>query len=216
MPLPSSEAVLAQLGAVRAQKLGIAIAIVDGNDTRIVTAGTMSLGGPNVTSETIFEIGSITKTFTGNILAQMVLENRTTVNTAVQDLLPAGAVPGLSRNGSQVALWMLATHRAALPRWPPNISILDPIGLQYTVEQLLESLKGSPLTSTPPGPYLYSNYGFGILGYALTYNLTGGYSQALTDRIFAPLNMTDSVCTTNLTTAQLARYATGYNSAGIP
>jgi hypothetical protein len=70
--------------------------------------------GPVPTSDTLFEIGSITRVFTGLLLAIAVVRNEVTLDTPVNALLP-GRVAVPSRDGVQITLEHLATHRSGLP-----------------------------------------------------------------------------------------------------
>jgi CubicO group peptidase (beta-lactamase class C family) len=73
--------------------------------------------------DTLFEIGSITKTFTSLALAVLVESGTVRLDTPVRDLLPAGtAVP--SRDGTEITLEHLARHTSGLPR-SPNSFVKD-------------------------------------------------------------------------------------------
>ena len=68
--------------------------------------------------DSIFEIGSMTKTFTGLILSQMVEQGKVKFDEPVRELLPAGTVAKPA--GAEITLLDLATQHSGLPRMPDN------------------------------------------------------------------------------------------------
>ena len=90
---------------------GVTIGIVDHGETRVFAYGTAK-------PDSIFEIGSITKTFTGLLLAQMVQQGEVKFDEPVRELLPAGTVAKPA--GSEITLLDLATQHSGLPRMPDN------------------------------------------------------------------------------------------------
>jgi serine-type D-Ala-D-Ala carboxypeptidase/endopeptidase len=85
---------------------GLVIGVLDHGRRRIFTYGTAR-------ADSIFEIGSITKTFTGLVLAQMVAQKKVTLDESVRELLPAGFVA--KPVGPEITLLDLATHHSGLP-----------------------------------------------------------------------------------------------------
>ena len=78
--------------------------------------------GPEITAETIFEIGSITKVFTALLLADMVERGEVALDDPVRKYLPNGVtVPSRSRR--DITLADLATHTSGLPRDPTNLDL---------------------------------------------------------------------------------------------
>ena len=80
-----------------------------------------SYGG--VKPDSVFEIGSITKTFTGLVLAQMVEQKTVRLDEPVRELLPKGTVAQPA--GKEITLLDLSTHRSGLPRNPDNVHPKD-------------------------------------------------------------------------------------------
>jgi hypothetical protein len=74
--------------------------------------------------DSIFEIGSITKTFTALILAQMIQQQKVRLDEPVRDLLPPNTVadPG----GTEITLLDLSDQHSGLPRMPDNFAPADP------------------------------------------------------------------------------------------
>jgi len=124
-PLPSDSTVRALLASrVRTfpdsgkHGTGIVIGLLDATGRRRIIA----LG---VDSNAVFEIGSITKTFTATILADMVARGEVRLDDPVAKYLPDSAhVP--SRNGKQITLVDLAIQSSGLPRLPSNLAPRDP------------------------------------------------------------------------------------------
>jgi len=210
--LPPDDAVRAILANRIAAKQGVAFAVVlmEGGQARIITAGPQRAGGPAVDANTLFEIGSVTKTFTSLLLADAVTRGEARLDEPVAALLPAGA-RGLARDGASITLAQLATHRSGLPRLPPNMRLdnrADPYA-HYDATLLLAFLSQGDLQRTPESLHEYSNLGAGLLGYALTYR-HGGYEARLRERILAPMAMGDTAIA--LSADQQRRFATGHDA----
>ena len=106
--------------------------------------------GAGMDASSVFEIGSITKTFTATLLSDMVQRGEVRLSDPVVGLLPAGvSVPSLK--GRQVTLEDLATHASGLPRNPSNLDSLDPDNpyADFTADQLYKFLGGYTLTRYP-------------------------------------------------------------------
>lgn len=74
--------------------LGIAVGVVDGDKVHAVCAGHRSIAGAAADDQTLFEIGSVTKTFTGLLLADAVMRGEMKLEQAVSELLgPDAKVP---------------------------------------------------------------------------------------------------------------------------
>ena len=71
-------------------------------------------------SDSVFEIGSITKTFTGTMLAKLVRDGKVSVNESIKDILPV-RLRESSRDGIEISLVHLANHTAGLPFEPGNV-----------------------------------------------------------------------------------------------
>ena len=212
-PLPSDSTVRALLASrVRTfpdsgkHGTGIVIGLLDATGRRRIIA----LG---VDSNAVFEIGSITKTFTATILADMVARGEVRLDDPVAKYLPDSAhVP--SRNGKQITLVDLAIQSSGLPRLPSNLAPRDPGNpyADYSVQQLYAFLAGYQLTRDIGATYEYSNLGMGLLGLALARKAGTSYEALVTRRILTPLGMRETAIT--LTPAMRAHLAPGHDADG--
>jgi CubicO group peptidase (beta-lactamase class C family) len=174
----------------RGGAMGIVLGVLEADGTRrIVSYGSAGLDARALGSSSVFEIGSITKVFTGILLADLVDRGRVSLSDPVSKYLPAGVtVP--SRNGRQITLLDLATHRSSLTRMPTN---MVPDGRsaypEYTIERLYAFLSEHELRRDIGSEYEYSNIAVALLGHVLERAAGATYEQLLQERILGPLGM---------------------------
>lgn len=189
--------------------VGIVVGIIDKDGKNIYGYGKTAGDGRSVDGDTVFEIGSVTKTFTATLLADMVERGLVSLDDPVGKYLPKNVkVP--SRGGKEITLLDLATHRSGLPRLPANFKPADPDNpyADYTAEKLFEFLTNYTLPRDSGASYEYSNLGAGLLGEALARKAGKSYEALLTERIFRPLGMNRSGIV--LRPEMAARLATGH------
>ena len=185
---------------------GIVVGLLDADGRRRVVA-------VSVPADRVFEIGSITKTFTGSILATMVTDGSVRLDDPVAKYLPASVrVP--ARNGHQITLLDLATQSSGLPRLPSNMAPRDQANpyADYSVAQMYAFLSSYELPRDPGETYEYSNLGVGLLGHALALKAGVSYEELVRRRVLAPLGMRETAIT--LTPALKARVAPGHDAEG--
>ncbi|HEY3887964.1 MAG TPA: serine hydrolase [Caulobacteraceae bacterium] len=201
--------------------IAIVVGVVDGDGRRVVAHGALAEGDPRpLDGDTVFEIGSITKVFTGLVLADMVGRGEVRLDDPVARYLPAGATMP-ERGGRQITLVDLATHTAGLPRWPDDIAPGDlspkdwsnPYA-DYTVEQLHAFLAAHRLRRDIGAGHAYSNLGVGLLGRALARRAGVDFEALVRQRITGPLGMPDTAI--ELSPDQQARFAVGHDQARRP
>lgn len=169
-----------------------------------LTYGTLGKGdGLQVTPDTIYEIGSITKVFTGILLAEDVTSGKVQLDDPIQKYLPDG-IQAPSYKGIPITLDDLATHRSGLPR---DINT-------DTQSEMYGWLNGFQLSRAPGSEYAYSNVGFSLLGDMLA-RLAGTDFNALESKdVSAPLGLSDTG--EKMDADKTDRLAQGYTSDGSP
>jgi CubicO group peptidase (beta-lactamase class C family) len=171
--------------------VGIVVGLLEADGrTRVVFAGSAGEGARPLGPQTVFEIGSITKVFTGTLLADMVERGEVSLSDPVANYLPRGVrVP--SRGGREITLLDLATHRSGLPRLPANMPRADPANpyADYTGQHLYAFLSALELEREIGSTFEYSNLGVGLLGDALARGAGGSYEAVIRQRILDPLGM---------------------------
>ncbi|MEM7415105.1 MAG: serine hydrolase [Gemmatimonadota bacterium] len=198
--------------------VGIVVGVMEADgSTRIVTAGSAGEGAMPLGAESGFEIGSITKVFTGTLLAILDARGVVDMNAPVQDYLPAG-VTMPARPGQTIRLVDLATHRSGLPRLPGNMAPRDMANpyADYTVAMMYDFLSEHELTRDVGAEAEYSNLGVGLLGHVLARAAGTDYETLVHDEILAPLGMSSTSIT--LDDAAAAAMAKGHdtNSVEVP
>lgn len=187
--------------------------VVNGDDSAVISFGNLDDGkAPN--GDTVYEIGSITKTFTGTLLAQQALSGRVTLDTPVSKLLPDFTIP--SRDGKQITLGEIGTQHSGLPRLPSNLfpkNITNPYA-DYGSAKLKAFLADYHLPRDPGTSYEYSNLGFGLLGYALAQSNRTTYGDLVERQILHPLGM--KLSGTSFTDAMRVHLAPGHDENGKP
>jgi len=198
------------------QAPGIVAAVIDGHGQRIVAEGKTALeGGVAVDGDTVFEIGSVSKVFTGLLLADMVQRGEVKLGDPIMRYLPA-SISAPSRNGKQITLLDLALHRSGLPRMPDNFTQKDPLNpyADYSFENMCAFLKGYKLTRDIGEKYEYSNLGVSLLGELLARRAGTNYEALLMERIVRPLGLGDTAIT--LPPRLKARFAAAYDASLKP
>ncbi len=191
--------------------VGIVVGIIDEQGVRIVSHGTLSrTDNTPVNGDTIFEIGSVSKVFTTELLADMVGKGEVKLDDPVSKYLPA-SVKMPERNGRQITLLDLATQQSGLPRLPDNMVPADDSNpyADYKVEQMYEFLSGHTLTRDIGAKYEYSNLGMGLLGHVLALKAGKSYEAAVTERLCVPLGMTHT--SISLSAEAKKKLATGHS-----
>jgi CubicO group peptidase (beta-lactamase class C family) len=201
----------------QAGTVGISIGIICGGKTYTYGYGETKKGNGQLPDDrTIFEIGSITKTFTASLLAALVLEKRCRLNDPVSKYLP-DSLPLLQTGSIPVTLKMLANHTSGLPRVPSDLEAVtgaspsDPYA-RYDDNDLFSYLDTVRLRSVPGLRMQYSNLGFGLLGTVLEKISGLPYQKLLQEQICDQLKMGDT--RTVLNSEQQKRFAQGNNGLG--
>ena len=141
----------------------------------------------------VFEIGSISKVFTGLLLAQAVLEKKLTFQTTLKQALDAQQ-DFADDKVAAITLAQLATHTSGLPRLPNNsdFSVADPYET-YDSKKLREWIASVKLEKAGPHERSYSNVGVALLGLVLERALGDSWTNLVRDRICEPLGMHDTM-----------------------
>ena len=180
---------------------GVTIGVFQHGEARVFAFGAAK-------SDSIFEIGSITKTFTGLVLAQMVEQGLVKLDEPVRDLLPVGTVA--KPDGTEVSLLDLTTQHSGLPRMPDNFKPTNPDNpyADYGAANLYQYISEHGLEKVGSPKFLYSNLGVGLLGQALSNRAGVPYPTLLAQQVTVPLGMRDTVIT--LSPAQQGRFVEGH------
>ena len=162
--------------------------------------------------ETLLRIGSVTKAFTGEVLAHMTAAGTVQLTDPLVKLAPdftGASDPDVQR----IRLLDLATHAGGLPRELPHEpgSDADPFA-PITRDGFAAWLKKERLMFAPGHSVLYSNFGFDLLAIALSEAAKRPYPDLLRDTITGPLAMKDTGFT--LTDEQKGRLMRGHGFDG--
>jgi CubicO group peptidase (beta-lactamase class C family) len=186
---------------------GVSIGIYQRGVRRIFTYGAAA-------PDSIFQIGSATKPFTGVLLADMAEKGAVRLDEPVRELIPAA---GLSRPaGNEITLLDLATHHSGLPGIPANFRPADRANpaADFDVPKLYAFVRSRGVEKRPDAAFRYSNLGFGLLGHAISRRAGIDYATLLRQVITGPLGMNDTVL--DLSPEQQRRLLQGYNDYRRP
>lgn len=187
------------------------VGFVDETGSAVHGYGIVGDGGAAPGGNTVFQVASITKTFTGLWLATQVVNGGVQLIDPVQQFLPNSVtVPMFGSN--PITLQDLATHTSGLPDGlPPSFVPADPLNPweSFTVQDLYSFLDGYKLPYEPGSTFVYSDMGEGLLGLALSLRAGGTYDDGVQTWIAGPLGLVDT--TSQLSASQEARFAPGHD-----
>jgi len=177
------------------------------------------------TDKTLYEIASLTKTFTGTLLAKAILDKKAAIDDDIRKYLPE-KFPNLEFKGHPITFRHLVTHTSGLPNMFPNRpEIFDnpnwdelPFEINklqtgFTKNQFLEELHKVKLDTVPGYKFSYSNAGANLLGYCLEKIYSKPYKDLIQTYILDPLKMTNTFVGVSEKNAKLV--AKGLNANGI-
>jgi len=198
--------------------VGLSIAVLDRGNIHFYDYGSIRRKVQiKPTERTIYEMASLTKTFTGILLAKAVTEGRVRLSDDIRKYLP-GNYPELQFAGRPITIRDVASHTAGLPKnLPPIPKQRTPAGIladsgRYSRENFLKELARFKPDTIPGTRFNYSNAGTQLIGLILERVYSMSYEELVKKYITLPLHMPD----TKLVRPEMdpARTASGYNEQG--
>jgi serine-type D-Ala-D-Ala carboxypeptidase/endopeptidase len=222
LPVRANQALLDEAVGFTGQVLFLAaktpalvLGVVRNGQTSIQGFGRRAEGSSDApAADSLLRIGSITKVFTGQVLASLAADGLVSLADPLTKYVPEFIAP-MSEGGRPIRLIDLATHSAGLPRelphepGPPD----DPF-VNITREGFVAWLKANPLLFTPGTSVLYSNLGFDLLAAALAAAARQPYPELLDARVMRPLGLADTTFVPSA--GQAGRLCQGHDFEGAP
>lgn len=200
--------------------VGVSVAVIrDGVRTLHHFGETVLGAGVAPNRDTLYAIGSVTKTVTGTLLARMEREGTVELDDELGDLLtPDWQLPAERRG---ITLVQLATHHSGLPEGAPG----GEAGYRYgsypdDMKALMDSLEqcGSNTCRYPLNVWddgVYSNYGYAVLSEALARESGSSSVQGvLSNKVLNPLGMSRTNNKANLTDVSCVVGGCSYDDYG--
>jgi len=168
---------------------GLLVAVINNGNSVFYTRG---YANPDTKlsfdSATLFEIGSITKTFTAYLLQKILFHNNIADTTSIIQYLPDSVQQNKALQ--KITFLSLMNHTSGLPRLPNNMELeagnKNPYD-NYGAGKLFTYLK--TCTPAPDGKSNYSNLGMGLAGVMAEMITKKKYAILLEENIFRPFNM---------------------------
>ena len=145
----------------------------------------------SATAETRYQFASVTKPFTGLLLAMLVEDGTVRMEQPLSAFFPDITVASPPPGGRPITLGDLATHTAGLTRdmTGPKASGKSHA---YTLAELTAWLASEGFAVQPGIQHKYSNFGYALLGQALARAAGQEYRELLRGRVLRPLGLTDT------------------------
>lgn len=164
---------------------GVSIGIWHAGEEHIAGFGVTNIDNPQpVTPETLFQIGSISKTFTGTAVMRLVEQGKVTLDTPVKTYVPALKLQD-SHAEANVTLRHLLSHTAGwLGDYFNDFGFGDDALATY-VQHLADLPQWTPLGAL----YSYNNAGFALIGRVIEQVTQQPFEDAMQQLIFDPLGL---------------------------
>ncbi|MCK8495244.1 beta-lactamase family protein [Spirosoma sp. RP8] len=141
-----------------------------------------------LTQNSIFQIGSLTKSFTAVLILKLAQQNKLSLSDPISTYLPDYP------RGNEIRIKHLLTNSGGIyekfrkPTFYNQLRSTHP----FSTEEMLAFFSQEPLDFDPGTQFSYSNSGFDLLGIIIEKVTGSSYAQAMHSYIFKPLNMTSS------------------------
>jgi CubicO group peptidase (beta-lactamase class C family) len=194
---------------------GLVVGLYDAGRREIYGFG-KGPGGATPDGRSLFELGTVTRVYTGLLLADAIQRREIDLEAAVAEYLPPGVtVP--TRDQVAITLRHLALHSSGLPPVPPGVAVgsANPFG-GYDEEALYRDLVRTQLAYAPGTAIQISSYGTGLLGFAIGRKIGTGYQRAVEARILGPLELRDTVFAVPAAAARRRMVGTDSELAAVP
>lgn len=199
------------------ENCGLSIGITVGNKDHFYNYGETQKGtGKMPSKNSVYEIGSVSTTFCGLILAYAVMENKVNPEDDIRKYLP-GKYPDLLYSKAPIRIKHLVNHSSGLPVIPGNMlqqedyDSLNPYK-HYKRQQIFDYLKVIKLKQTPGVTCDYSNLGIALLGIILEDVYSKSFEDLVNEKICAPAQMKS--CFISSPSSQTDYLTQGYNEKG--
>jgi CubicO group peptidase (beta-lactamase class C family) len=166
-----------------------AVAVIDKTTARTVVCADRKAPRP-LDADTAFEIGSVSKTMTGALLAQLVAAGKLSLDDPLSKHLPKGSkVPEFE--GQPITLRHLLTHTSGLTSFPASWGDVDPANPYRHIDakRIFATLEKSSLDRAPGSRFEYSNFAVMLLSWVVAQHSGGDIEVAFAEQLFAPLGM---------------------------
>jgi len=165
--------------------VSMVMGVISPNGTQVYSCGNISKSNSTyVNGDSIFNIGSITKTFTTTLLLDTVKHGLIHLDDPIEDYLP-DTIKVPTYNGHKITIENLATHTSGLPDFPINWNRNQ----TYANEQVYSFLSNITLQSEPGVFANYSDFGMGLFGHILAIKAGASYEEIVKGRILNVLGM---------------------------
>jgi len=202
----------------------VSLGVIIGKEEYIFHEGSL-LDKTKPNDETLYEIASLTKTFTGTLLAQAINEEKIVIDADIREYLPEN-LSNLTYDNQPIKIQHLVTHQSGLPNmfpdkkeifnnpnWDKLPFTINELQKDFSREDFFSELEKFKLDTFPGLNFTYSNCGANLIGYILEEIYQKPFEELLQQKILNPLNMTSTKISKN--EIELDRIAYGQNSNKI-
>lgn len=200
----------------QSKTVGLSIGVIKEGKTYFYNYGETKKGNGKIpAAKNLYEIGSVTKTFTGLLLAKAVTENKIKLTDPVNKFLPKN-IPVIRYGNDTLKIVQLANHTSGLPPLPDNFDTTDLTNpyKNYDENKLLQYLSHAALSRKPGEKFEYCNLAVGLLGYILQQVNKMPFEKMVTNFISSKAGMTDT--RQFLLKKDSALFVQGYNENFLP
>jgi CubicO group peptidase (beta-lactamase class C family) len=175
-------------------------------DGKIIYAkgfGTLSRNSDQpVTAESIFQIASVSKMFTGILVSKLIEEGKLDLNENVTTYLNGILTEQSKKEFAEITLAHLMQHKAGIPNYGCSVYLKskengDFWEKGYSEEELIKDINKMKLDFQPGSDFAYSNSGYAIVGYILERVTRKSYGELIETYITGPYEMQNTVVDLN-------------------
>ncbi len=187
--------------AIKIETAGFSIVIIDGSQINYFNYGETKKGNKILPDKnTLYEIGSITKSVTAAALLYWLNQNLINVNAAIKTYLPQNLSSNLGLNGVDITFKHLLNHTSGLPSNPSDIPPISDLITDYDSTKFYNYISSHPLLRTPGTPpttnqeaaAFYSSFAYGLAGIILERQIKQPLQNVFQNCIFQSLQMTST------------------------
>jgi CubicO group peptidase (beta-lactamase class C family) len=175
--------------AERAEVPGAVLGIWADGEEILAASGVLNTAtGVTATTDSLFQVGSITKVWTATMIMQLTEERQLSLDTTVAEVLPRARI-GIEDIGGQVTIRHLLTHTSGIE----GDLFTDTGRGDDCVKRYVDELAHATSAFSPGAAYSYCNSGFVLAGRVIEALDGRPWDESLRDRLIGPLRLTKTV-----------------------